>query len=112
MASTIIANVDAFGKIPSAPSFVNHITVVPGTSAVTTGGFDIGLQALVGSGNTIAFVSCEGVTTSTGQYDPTRTWAYNTTSNKLQVFSVGASPAEITSGDLSTLTVHIFVTSY
>lgn len=112
MAATVITNVDAYGKIPSAPSYTNHITVVPGTSAVTAGGFDIGLQALIGAGNTIAFVDCKGVVTSTGALDPIVRWAYNSVSNKLQAFSVGSSPAELTSGDYSTTTVHIFVTSY
>lgn len=112
MAATVITSVDAFGGIPSAPAFVNHITVVPGTSAVTSGGFAIDLTTYIGKGRTVAAVIAKGTVTSTGALDPAVRWDYNVTSGKLQVFEVDNVPAEITSGDYTTTTVHLLVFAY
>lgn len=112
MASTTITSVDAYGGIPSAPAFVNHITVVPGTSAVTSGGFAVDLTTYIGAGRTVAFVLAQGAVTSTGALEPAVRWAYNSASGKLQAFSIGTTPAEITTGDYSATTVHLLVFSY
>jgi hypothetical protein len=109
MAATITKTND-FGRIPSAPSFVDTITVVPDTS-YTTGGYTVGLTALLPKGVTVAHVTANAVVTSTGELAPTLRAAYNVVTDKIQLFTVGSSPAEVASASnqsANTITITVF----
>jgi hypothetical protein len=109
MAATITKTND-YGRIPSAPAFVDTFTVVPDTS-YPSGGYTLGLVALLPKGVTIASVLLTMVVTSTGAVDPGFRATYNATTDKVQVYTIGSSPAEAT-GNLSTDTITVTVFSF
>jgi hypothetical protein len=109
MAATITKTND-YGRVPSAPSFIDTFTVVPDTS-YPSGGYLMGLVALLPKGVTIAKVDAGIVVTSTGALDPGFRAAYNVATDKVQIFTIGTSPVEA-SGNLSTDTVTVTVFSY
>lgn len=108
--SATITKTNDFGRIPSAPTFVDTITVVPDTS-YPANGYVVGLVALLPKGATIAHVNAGIVVTSTGVVTPGFRASYNALTDKIQVFTIGASPAEAT-GDLSLNTITITVFAY
>ena len=110
MSLVVITKTNDFGRIPSAPIFVDTFTVVP-PSTYASGGIPLGLVALLPKGVTIASVHVGMTVTSTGAVDPGYRASYNATSDKVQIFTIGSSPTE-NAADLSADTVTVTVFSY
>lgn len=108
--SATITKTNDYGRIPSAPAFVDTISIVPDTS-YPANGYVVGLVALLPKGVTIARVDAGVAVTTTGAAAPGFRAAYNAVSDKVQVFTIGSSPAEA-SGDLSANTITLTVFSY
>lgn len=108
--SATITKTNDYGRIPSAPAFVDTISIVPDTS-YPSNGYTVGLVALLPKGVTIASVFATVFVTSTGAAAPALRAAYNATTDKIQLFTIGASPAEAT-GDQSANTIILTVLSY
>src|SRR4051812_2299382 len=98
MAATI-TTVDSFGKVPTTPSYITHITVVPDTS-YPSGGYTLGLTARLPKGATVAHVVCKYFVISTGAPVLAARAEYNAVTDKVQIITIGTTPAEA-SGDLS-----------
>lgn len=109
MAATITKTND-YGRIPSAPAFVDTFTLVPDTS-YPANGYTLGLAALLPKGVTVAAVHATVFVTSTGAAAAALRAAYNAATDKVQLFTIGTTPAEAT-GDQSANTVVITVFSY
>lgn len=109
MSATITKTNDT-GRVPSAPLFLDTISIVPDTS-YPANGYVVGLVALLPKGVTIARVDAGIGVTSTGVLAPGFRAAYNASTDKVQVFTIGSSPAEAT-GDLSANTITLTVFSY
>jgi len=110
MSLVVITKSNDFGRIPSAPLFVDTFTVVP-PSTYASGGIPLGLVALLPSGVTIAAVLCTLIVTSTGAPDLANRAQYNATTDKLQIITIGTTPAE-NAADLSADTILVTVLSY
>lgn len=109
MSATITKTNDT-GRVPSAPLFLDTISIVPDTS-YPANGYVVGLVALLPKGVTIARVDAGIAVTTTGVLAPGFRAAYNAATDKVQVFTIGSSPAEAT-GDLSANTITLTVFAY
>lgn len=109
MAATI-TTVDSYGKVPTAPTYITHITVVPDTS-YPANGYTVGLTARLPKGATVAAVVCDYFVVSTGVTVLAARAAYNATTDKVQIITIGTTPAEAT-GDLSLNKINMTVFSY
>lgn len=109
MAATI-TTVDSYGKVPTAPTYVTKITIVPDTS-YPSGGYTVGLTARLPKGATVAATHCRYVVISTGQAVLAARAEYNSVTDKVQVITIGTTPAEAT-GDLSLNRIDLTVLSY
>ncbi len=108
--SATITTVDSFGKVPTAPTYVTKITIVPDTS-YSTGGYTVGLTARLPKGATVAATSCNYVVISTGEAVIAARAIYNAVTDKVQIFTIGTTPAEA-SGDLHLNRIDMTVFSY
>lgn len=108
--SATITKTNDYGRIPSAPAFVDTFTIVPDTS-YPSGGYTVGLASLLPKGVTIASTDAIVFVTSTGAPVLALRAQYNATSDKIQLVTIGSSPAEAT-GDQSANTIILTVFSY